>query len=195
MLQPHPHKTFMYHDLFVAWDGSERKHFLPWQVRCSQCREVFYYSLPQTPLTVTGIYLYVLPACVSVWLITVGPTRGGFNGLESHTNNLLTFFVFFGQGGDSDLSLISSELLLPLTPSVTGECLIWSDLYLTLHAALEQRALNFIMTWLKIKRFTLLHFSNEKEHCMYSFKMFFLPILPVIHIHIRNYRKGLINNK
>ena len=106
-------------------------------------------------------------------LSQLDPRGVAFNGLESHTNNLLTFFVFFGQGGDSDLSLSSSELLLPLTPSVTGECLIWSDLYLTLHAALEQRALNFIMTWLKIKRFALLHFSNEKEHCMYSFKMFF----------------------
>ena len=128
-------------------------------------------------------------------LSQLDPQGVAFNSLESHTNNLLTFFVFFGQGGDSDLSLSSSELLLPLTPSVTGEYLIWSDLYLTLHAALEQRALNFIMTWQKMKRFALLHFSNEKEHCMYSFKMFFLPILPVIHIHIRNYRKGLINNK
>ena len=35
------------------------------------------------------------------------------------------------------------------------------------------KGLKFHNDVLKIKRFALLHFSNGKEHCMYSFKMFF----------------------
>ena len=148
MLRPHPHKTFIYHDLFVAWARSEKKHFLPWQVRCSQCKEVFYHSLSQTPLALTGVDLYLLHAPVSVQLIQWDPRGVAFNRLRSHTNNLLTFFVFFWRGGDPDLSLSSSELLLALTPSAIASWmldLVGSVSHIT-RAALEQRALNFTMT-------------------------------------------------
>lgn len=76
------------------------------------------------------------------------PRGVDFNRLGSHTNNLLTFFVFFGRGGDPDLSLSSSELLLALTPSAIASWmldLVGSVSHIT-RAALEQRALNFIMT-------------------------------------------------
>ena len=76
------------------------------------------------------------------------PRGVAFNRLGSHTNSLLTFFVFFGRGGDPDLSLSSSELLLALTPSAIARWmldLVGSVSHIT-RASLEQRALNFIMT-------------------------------------------------
>lgn len=161
MLWPHPHKTFVpTTSLSLDLDGKGSIPYLDRSAAANAGKFSTISSLKRLSLWPASTSIsFTLPSLfnLSQW----DPRGVAFNRLESHTNNLLTFFVFLARGGDSDLAISSSELLA-LTRSAIAECLIWSDLYLTLHAALEQRALFFLMTWcIQLRGLCLLYFNKR----------------------------------
>ena len=175
MLRPHPHKTFIYH--LLELDRKRNISYLDRSAVANAGKFSTIRSLRRLSLWPASTSIsFTLPSLfnLSQW----DPRGVAFNRLGSHTNNLLTFLVFFGRGGDPDLSLSSSELLLAFTPFAIASWMLtnaWSGRICISHytRSVGTKGFKFHNDVLKIKRFALLHFSNGKEHCMYSFKMFF----------------------